>query len=96
MSRETSYLKLHLPDENEFYDVEKDQNKNFEKLDKKIEELDTFEKNSGYNLNKTDNFNENDSNKLASIKAVNEAYKSSVPRNGGQDFWLHKSSDGHI
>ena len=55
-----------------------------------------IEKLSGFNLNKTDNFNENDSNKLASIKAVNEAYKSTVPRNGGQDFWLHKSSDGHI
>ena len=55
-----------------------------------------IEKLSGFNLNKTDNFNENDSNKLASIKAVNEAYKNSIPRNGGQDFWLHKSSDGHI
>ena len=55
-----------------------------------------IEKLSGFKLNKTDNFNENDSNKLASIKAVNEAYKSTVPRNGGQDFWLHKSSDGHI
>jgi hypothetical protein len=33
MARETSNLKLYLPEENEFYDVEKDQNENFEKLD---------------------------------------------------------------
>ena len=26
MSRKTEYLKLHLPEENEFYNVEKDQN----------------------------------------------------------------------
>ena len=44
MSRKTEYLKLHLPEENEFYNVEKDQNENFEKIDLKIKELDTFEK----------------------------------------------------
>ena len=34
MSKETKNLKLYLPEDNEFYDVEKDQNENFEKLDK--------------------------------------------------------------
>ncbi len=33
MSKETNFLKLHLPEENEFYSVEKDQNENFEKID---------------------------------------------------------------
>lgn len=33
MSRKTNYLKLHLPDPNEFYDIELDQNKNFELID---------------------------------------------------------------
>lgn len=33
MSRETATLKLYLPEDNEFYDVEKDQNDNFTKLD---------------------------------------------------------------
>lgn len=53
-------------------------------------------KKSGFNLDKTDDFNDNDTNKLATSKAVNGVYKSSVQRNGGQDFWLHKSLDGHI
>ena len=33
MSRKTNHLKLHLPDSNEYYDVELDQNKNFEIID---------------------------------------------------------------
>ncbi len=33
MSRKTNHLKLHLPDQNEYYDVELDQNKNFEIID---------------------------------------------------------------
>lgn len=33
MSRKTNHLKLHLPDPNEYYDVELDQNKNFEIID---------------------------------------------------------------
>lgn len=33
MSRKTKHLKLHLPDANEYYDVELDQNKNFEIID---------------------------------------------------------------
>nr|DAS49857.1 MAG TPA: hypothetical protein [Caudoviricetes sp.] len=57
---------------------------------------DYISKKSGFNLDKTDDFNDNDTNKLATSKAVNGVYKSSVQRNGGQDFWLHKSSDGHI
>ena len=97
MSRETSYLKLHLPDENEFYDVEKDQNKNFEKLDKKIEELDTFEKNSGYNLNKTDSYSDNDTNKLATAKALYEAYKNSAHVFQSLDFkGFHYNSEGDL
>ena len=97
MSRETSYLKLHLPDENEFYDVEKDQNKNFEKLDKKIEELDTFEKNSGYNLNKTDSYSDNDTNKLATAKALYEAYKNSAHVFESLDFkGFHYNSESDL
>ena len=33
MSRKTNHLKLHLPNPNEYYDVELDQNKNFEIID---------------------------------------------------------------
>lgn len=33
MSRKTNHLKLHLPDANEYYDIELDQNKNFEIID---------------------------------------------------------------
>lgn len=33
MSRKTKHLKLHLPDANEYYDVEQDQNQNFEIID---------------------------------------------------------------
>ena len=33
MSRKTNHLKLHLPAPNEYYDVELDQNKNFEIID---------------------------------------------------------------
>lgn len=74
MSRKTEYLKLHLPDENEFYNVEKDQNENFEKIDGKIKELDTFEKKTGYNLDKTDNYNQDDTNLLGTAKALKALY----------------------
>ena len=47
MARNTEYLGLYLPEESEFYNVEKDQNENFEKIDRKIKELDTFENKTG-------------------------------------------------
>ena len=74
MARETEYLKLYLPEEGEFYNVEKDQNENFEKIDGKIKELDTFEKKTGYNLDKTDNYNQDDTNLLGTAKALKALY----------------------
>lgn len=69
MSRITNFLKLFLPEDSEYYNVEKDQNKNFEKIDRKLEEWDTgkepaiTDKKSGFNLEKTSSI-ENNSNKL--------------------------------
>lgn len=39
--RKTEFLKLHLPDENEYYNVELDQNQNFIMVDGKLKEHDT-------------------------------------------------------
>jgi hypothetical protein len=91
MARKTEYLELHLPDENEFYDVEKDQNENFEKLDIKIKEIDNsvnskepkIIKNTGFNLNKSDEINLANSNILATsmaIKKVNDVVNTKEPK----------------
>lgn len=39
--RKTDFLKLHLPDENEYYNVELDQNQNFIRVDGKLKEHNT-------------------------------------------------------
>ena len=75
MARKTQHLNLYLPDENEFYNVEKDQNENFEKIDTKIKEIEegkepAFTKNTGFNLNKSDSIDLDDSNMLATSKAA--------------------------
>lgn len=74
MARITNFLKLFLPGEDEYYNVEKDQNENFEKIDTKLKEWDTgkepaITKKSGFNLDKT-NLTENDSNKLFTAKGA--------------------------
>ena len=74
MARNTEYLGLYLPEESEFYNVEKDQNENFEKIDRKIKELDTFEKKTGYNLDKTDDYNLDNTNLLGTAKALKTLY----------------------
>lgn len=91
MARETEYLQLYLPEENEFYNVEKDQNENFEKLDIKIKEIDNsvnskepkIIKNTGFNLNKSDEINLANSNILATsmaIKKVNDVVNTKEPK----------------
>lgn len=74
MARITNFLKLFLPEEDEYYNVEKDQNENFEKIDTKLKEWDTgkepaITKKSGFNLDKT-NLTENNSNKLFTAKGA--------------------------
>ena len=39
MSRTTRFLKLFLPEDNDYYRVEEDQNENFEKIDKKEDRI---------------------------------------------------------
>lgn len=76
MSRTTRFLKLFLPSDNDYYRVEQDQNENFEKIDKKLEEWDTGKeptikyKRTGFNLDKTDSYEEDNTNKLATAKAL--------------------------
>lgn len=76
MSRTTRFLKLFLPSDNDYYRVEQDQNENFEKIDRKLEEWDTGKepaikyKRTGFNLNKTDDYDQQDSNKLATGMAL--------------------------
>ncbi|MDY4011559.1 MAG: hypothetical protein SOY60_07815, partial [Fusobacterium gastrosuis] len=74
MARVTNFLKLFLPGEDEYYNVEKDQNENFEKIDAKLKEWDTgkeplITKKTGFNLDKT-NLTENDSNKLFTARGA--------------------------
>lgn len=74
MARITNFLKLWLPEANEVYNVEKDQNENFEKIDTKLKEWDTGKENTitkkaGFNLDKT-NLTENNSNKLFTAKGA--------------------------
>lgn len=96
MSRKTEYLKLHLPEENEFYNVEKDQNENFEKIDLKIKELDTFEKKTGYNLDKTDNYNQDDTNLLGTAKALKALYDELNRKIEGLDLCPYKVGDVYV
>lgn len=96
MSRKTEYLKLHLPEENEFYNVEKDQNENFEKIDRKIKELDTFEKKTGYNLDKTDNYNQDDTNLLGTAKALKALYDELNRKIESLDLCPYKVGDVYI
>lgn len=74
MARITNFLKLFLPEADDVYNVEKDQNENFEKIDTKLKEWDTGKENTitkktGFNLDKT-NLTENDSNKLFTAKGA--------------------------
>ena len=96
MSRKTEYLKLHLPEENEFYNVEKDQNENFEKIDLKIKELDTFEKKTGYNLDKTDNYKQDDTNLLGTAKALKALYDELNRKIESLDLCPYKVGDVYV
>ena len=101
MSRETSYLKLHLPDENEFYDVEKDQNKNFEKIDSKLKEINdnkepVIVKKTGFNLNKTDEFNVDDTNMLGTAKALKRLYDELKRKIETLDLCPYKVGDVYV
>lgn len=87
MSRTTRFLKLFLPEDNDYYRVEEDQNENFEKIDKKLEEWDKGKeatikyKKTGFNLDKTDSYEENNTNKLATARALYllwEAFKAKI------------------
>lgn len=74
MARITNFLKLFLPEADDVYNVEKDQNENFEKIDTKLKEWNTGKENTitkktGFNLDKT-NLTENDSNKLFTAKGA--------------------------
>lgn len=85
MGRKTQFLNLHLADANDVYDVEVDQNQNFKKIDKKLKELDTgketaFSKKSGFNLEKTDEYNLDDTNKLGTAKALKRLFDEIVSR----------------
>lgn len=87
MGRKTQFLNLHLADANDVYDVEVDQNQNFEKIDKKLKELDTgketaFSKKTGFNLDKTDEYNLDDTNKLGTARALKRLFDEIVRRIG--------------
>lgn len=81
MSRTTRFLKLFLPNDNDYYRVEQDQNENFEKIDRKLEEWDTGKepaitiKKSGFNLDKTDDYEYDRPYKLATGRAVYNLWK---------------------
>ena len=96
MARETEYLKLYLPEESEFYNVEKDQNENFEKIDRKIKELDTFEKKTGYNLDKTDNYTLDDTNLLGTAKALKALYDALNRKIESLDLCPYKVGDVYV
>lgn len=96
MARNTEYLSLYLPEENEFYNVETDQNENFEKIDRKIKELDTFEKKTGYNLDKTDNYNQDDTNLLGTAKALKALYDELNRKIDSLDLCPYKIGDVYV
>lgn len=79
MSRTTRFLKLFLPEDNDYYRVEEDQNENFEKIDKKLEEWDkgkeaTIDKKTGFNLEKSDRYDYDNSSTLATSRALKLLY----------------------
>lgn len=87
MGRRTRFLYLFLPDRNDYYRITQDQNENFEKIDRKLEQWDTDKesaikyKKTGFNLDKTDSYEENNTNKLATAKALYllwEAFKAKI------------------
>lgn len=87
MGRKTQFLNLHLADANDVYDVEVDQNQNFEKIDKKLKELDTgkepiINKKTGFNLDKTDEYDLDDKNKLGTARALKRLFDEIVRRIG--------------
>ncbi|KYM52126.1 hypothetical protein A2U07_07035 [Fusobacterium necrophorum subsp. funduliforme] len=81
MSRITKFLKMYLPDDNDYYSVERDQNENFEKIDRKMEQWDTdkepaiLNKKSGFNLDKTDDYEYDRTDKLATGRALYKLWK---------------------
>lgn len=81
MSRITKFLKMYLPDDNDYYRVEEDQNENFEKIDRKMEQWDTDKepaikyKKSGFNLDKTDDYEYDRTNELATGRALYRLWK---------------------
>ena len=101
MSRKTEYLELHLPDENEFYDVEKDQNQNFEKIDRKLKEINTdkepiITKKTGFNLDKTDEYNIDNTNLLGSAKALKKLYDELNRKIEALDICPYKVGDVYV
>ena len=96
MARNTEYLGLYLPEESEFYNVEKDQNENFEKIDRKIKELDTFEKKTGYNLDKTDDYNLDNTNLLGTAKALKALYDDLTQKIRSLDLCPYKVGDVYV
>lgn len=103
MGTTTKNLGLYKPAANDYYNVETDQNENFDKIDEKFGKVDNglnkklnkgsyegdaddlkreidgkepaFEKNSGFNKEKTDDYNGNDTNKLFTQEGANSLYK---------------------
>lgn len=99
MGTTTKNLGLYKPAANDYYNVETDQNENFDKIDEKFGKVDnglktkldkgsyggdaddlkreidgkepSFSKNTGFNKEKTDNYNENDTNKLFTQRGAN-------------------------
>lgn len=100
MGTTTKNLGLYKPAANDYYNVETDQNENFDKIDEKFGKVDNglktkldkgsyggdaddlkreidgkepaFSKKSGFNKEKTDSYNENDTNKLFTQKGAND------------------------
>ncbi|KAB0553146.1 hypothetical protein, partial [Fusobacterium necrophorum] len=81
MGRRTRFLDLFLPDRNDYYRITQDQNENFEKIDRKLEQWDTdkepaiLNKKSGFNLEKTDDYEYDRTNELATGRALYKLWK---------------------
>lgn len=81
MGRRTRFLDLFLPDRNDYYRITQDQNENFEKIDRKMEQWDTdkepaiLNKKSGFNLDKTDDYEYDRTDKLATGRALYKLWK---------------------
>lgn len=122
MGTTTKNLGLYKPAANDYYNVETDQNENFDKIDEKFGKVDNglktkldkgsyegdaddlkreidgkepaFSKNTGFNKEKTDNYNENDTNKLFTQKGANDLYKEISKKASKSEFGLMKVGDG--